>query len=333
MKVTPTGVLVTSAPPETEPWFAARRDGITGTDLPRILGYSTFGNALSVWLDKRGELPDNPPGEPAYWGQILEDPIARRWAELNNMKVRRVGVLAHAGDGWMRASLDRLVTGCPYGRCGLEVKNRNAYVTGRYRDGVPDDIAAQVLWGLRVTGLDHMHVAVLIGGNDLRTFRIDRDPEVEEYLVKQARVVWDAVQEGVPPTVDPDGDGVLLDLLNRLYADREGERDLDPSEADPWVGLYRVGHRTEADGKRLKKRAVTGLVQLIDDGDAARLDDRPLFTYRRSSDSVSVTADDVRRMLRDDPDLHALLTERDYLTTRRGTRRFHPQAALTEETP
>ena len=108
--VTPTGVLITDAAPETEEWFAARREGITGTDLPKILGLSKYGNALAVWQDKRGEWTDDA-GEAARWGQLLEEPVAEEWAERNDTIVERIGVVANVEYPWMRASLDRVITG------------------------------------------------------------------------------------------------------------------------------------------------------------------------------------------------------------------------------
>ncbi|RYZ27995.1 MAG: hypothetical protein EOP01_07020, partial [Propionibacteriaceae bacterium] len=108
----PAGVLLTPAEPESELWFAQRRGGITATDLPKILGFSDYGNALSVWLDKRGELAWDEAGEAARWGTLLEDVVAREWARRREVKVRRIGVLRNADDPWMRASLDRVVTGC-----------------------------------------------------------------------------------------------------------------------------------------------------------------------------------------------------------------------------
>ena len=311
--LTPTGMLVTDAPPESPNWFAARAAGITGTDLPKILGYSRYGNALSVWMQKRGELDDEA-GEAARWGQVLEDPVAQVWAQENEATVQPVGVLQHSEHGWRRASLDRLVTGCPDGPCGLEVKTRSAYVADRWHDGVPDDVLAQVLWGLLVTGLDHMHVAALIGGQRLQSYRVDRDPVIEQYLIDAASPVWQAVQDGTPPDVHPDADGVLLSLLDRLYTDRAGERELDPERAEPWLAQYADGNDLERQGRKLKAEAKAGLVQLLDDGDTGLIDEVPVLTYKRPTPGVEITSDSLRELQTAQPDFYQALVDEGFIT-------------------
>lgn len=317
--VTPTGVIVTDADPETPEWFAARRGGITGTDLPKILGITKYGNALSVWLDKRGELDDSA-GEAARWGQLLEDPVALEWAHRHRVMVAPVGVIRHVDEQWIRASLDRVVHRCPDDRnrpassCGLEVKTRSAFKAADWRDGVPDDVLAQTTWGLVATGFDHMHVAALIGGQQLRSFRVDRDEVLAGYLLEQARPVWAAVEDGTPPSAAPDAEGVLLDLLDRLYQKREGDRELDPGETGEWLALYADGHELETRGKRLKTQAKTALVQLLDDGDTGLIHGAPAFTYKAPDPGFTVTAADLRALQKDDPTEFSALVERGLIT-------------------
>jgi putative phage-type endonuclease len=314
--VTPTGVLITEAAPETPEWFAARREGITGTDLPKILGLSKYGNALSVWLDKRGELSDEA-GEAARWGQILEDPVAQEWAHRRDAKVTPVGVLAHRDHPWLRASLDRLLVACPDGdeQCGLEIKTRSAFVSDQWRDGMPDSVLAQVAWGRLVSGLHHMHVAALIGGQRLVAFRYDRDEVLEQYLIDQARPVWEAVEQGIPPETRPDSEGVLLDLLDQLYRSREGDREIPVDEAERWLAQYADGGDLERQGKALKTEAKTALVQLLGDGATGCVDDVPLFTYKPDPAKDTVTADNLRALKNADPDQYAALRESGLITT------------------
>jgi putative phage-type endonuclease len=332
---TPTGRLVTDAAPKTDEWFAARREGITGTDLPKILGLTKYGNALSVWLDKRGELTGDA-GEAALWGQILEDPVAQEWARRHDAEVERVGVIANAERPWIRASLDRLVTPgtCPDGdvgrsRCGLEIKTRSAFKSNVFRSEVPDDVLAQTEWGLLTTGLHHMHVAVLIGGQELRSFRVDRDEKVEEYLLQAAEPVWQAVLEGIPPEAHPDAEGVLLDLLNELYSKRAGDRELDPEKARPWVDQYAEGAEVEKRGKALKEQAKAALVQLIDDGDAGVIDGAPVFTYRTPEPGEAFTAANLRKLCTDQPEIYEALRADGYITTTRPGPRFAMKETTT----
>lgn len=323
--VTPEGVLVYVGEPLTDAWFRVRRGGITGTDLPKILGLSKYGTALSVWLSKRGEASDSA-GEAAEWGHLLEDVVAQEWARRNDTRVTTVGIIANAWDDWMRASLDRLVVVCPdtgeENVCGLEVKTRSAYKRGSFKDGEPDDVLAQVSWGLRVTGLDHMHLAVLIGGQELLSFRVDRDAELEQYLYDAAVPVWASVVAGDPPEVHPDAEGVLLADLNRLYNFRDGAVAL-PHEAETWIAAYRTANGQEYAAKKVKEEAKSALVQMLAGGNVGTLDDAPAFTYVAPEPKFTITADDLREFEVTNPELYVALIEDGVITQTSPGPRFN----------
>lgn len=321
--VTPKGVLVYDGEPHTDDWFRVRREGITGTDLPKILGLSKYGNSLAVWRDKRGELDDSA-GEAAFWGTVLEDPVAQEWARRHGSTVNPVGVIANADRPWIRASLDRLVESCPDGNgpCGLEVKTRSAYKAGSWREEVPDDTLAQVEWGLIATGLAHMHVAVLIGGQRFLAYRVDPDPTLQAFLVEQAEPVWQAVVEGNPPEVSADSDGVLLAQLNDMYRNRAGDVELPP-EAAAHLDVYRNALATERETKKDKEGAKAELVRLLGDGETGLLFEQPAFTYRAPDPRDTVTADDLALLRADNPDLYEALREEGLITQTNPGPRFN----------
>jgi putative phage-type endonuclease len=344
--ITPTGWLATNALPGTPTWFATRRRGITGTDLAKLLGRSQYGTALGVWRDKRGEAPDDQAREAAKWGNILEDPVAQEWAKMRGTKVGRVGVLGNTGQRWMLASLDRIVRTCPDdplkgldpanvpgGMCGLEIKTRNAYKAAEFGgDEVPDDVLAQVQWGLSVTGFDHMHVAVLIGGQKLVQFRVDHDPKLAQYLIEAARPIWECVEQGVPPTVHPDSDGVLLQELLDMFRDREGDRELPPEEAEGFLASYGAAHLREKAAAEEKVEAKTGLVQLLGDGEVGLLDGVPVFTYRKSPDKTyEVTADNLRALQAKYPNTYASLLREKFITLKANNPTFRLKKRATTE--
>jgi len=275
-RVTPTGILVSTAASETAEWFAVRRDGITATDIPKILGLSQYGNARTVYENKLGHLADDEAGEPARWGTLLEDVVAREWASRTQNPVRRVGIVANAARPWIRASCDRRLVGQ---NAALEVKTRSAYVAGAWRDGIPDDVLAQVAWQRIATGFHRIHVACLIGGQRLIDFLYEQDADVERYVMEQAEKVWQHVQDGVPPHVEPDQ--LLLDMLNRLYPDRSGDRDLtsDSQVVDLHRAQLDTARRQRAAAEKAETAAKAALVQLLGDGQVALVDGEFAYAY------------------------------------------------------
>lgn len=282
--VTPTGVALGWHEPESPEWFEQRRDGVSATDLPKLLGLTKWGNPLSVFLDKRGELPRDEAGEAAQWGQLLEDVVAEEWARRAGVVVSRVGVLANVDHPWQRASLDRLVHGCPDapdGLCAVEVKTRSAYVADRWRDDVPDDVYAQVAWQVVVTGLPHVHVVALLGGQRLTAHRYDPDPGVQAQCLAAAEEFRGHLTSGVPPVVEPDA--LLLDLLDRLHPERVGTVEVPGDlrdEARRLVEVRRAALRSKTEADAVADTAKAGLVQLLGDAEAATVDGVELFRYR-----------------------------------------------------
>lgn len=233
--VTPTGVLIMTADEirDREAWLAERRRGIGSSDVPAILDLDdAYVTALHVWHDKRGDDVDTA-GEPALWGTLLEDVVAQEWCRRNRSVIEPVGLVAKQGEEWKRASLDRLVRECPLDPnrrevCALEVKTRSAYKANRWHADVPDDVLAQTTWQRHVTGLHHIHVAVLIGGNDYRQGVIHSDPAVEAYIVPPVTAFWEiAVGQGIAPQPNLAKAGRLIELDEQLHPDRVGEIGLE----------------------------------------------------------------------------------------------------------
>jgi putative phage-type endonuclease len=289
-RVFPLAEIVTTADPGSPEWFAARRGGITATDVVAVLGLSGHANTLSVWHDKRGELPDDDAGEAALWGHLLEDPVAREWARRRGVRLHRVGVAARRDASWMRASVDRKVLGCPLkrlGPCIVEIKTRSAFTRGQWRDGVPDDVLAQVIWQLLVTGAEHAHVAVLVGGQQLLdppAIRVADEIEVAELIQSEALAAWEAVVDGRPPEVD--AGAALLSLLDRLHPARDGAHEVPVDDLDDTATAlagYVAAGDAERDAKAAKEAAKARLVQRLGPAETAvhPVTAQPLWTYRR----------------------------------------------------
>ena len=191
-RVTPTGRLILPADADRAAWLTARRSGIGSSDIAAILGISRYGNALSVYHDKTGGLPlESDDSEPALWGRAFEETVAREWARRNRSVVQRVGLLANVEHPHEMCTLDRRVLECPLAdgreKCAVEIKCRDKMKASQFRAGVADDVLVQTLWQAIVCGFDHVHAAVLIGGNDYRQYVIRVRDHAQ--LVEDLRVV------------------------------------------------------------------------------------------------------------------------------------------------
>lgn len=284
-KITPTGNLLLSIDAPRAEWLAARREGITATDIPAILGLNKYKTAIDVWTEKVAPGPNdfNPQigeGEAALWGIVLEDVVAKTWAEHAGLKVRRIGIIAHEDHSWQRASLDRLVLDCPDGRCGLEVKTRSGYVGESWDRAIPDDVKAQVRWQLHVSGLDHIHVIALIGGQRLVEHRVNARQIKPAELLEAAEIVWNAVQTGQPPQLP---ETMWTDeYLEALNPDRSGELEVTDDViqlVEEYTDILSVTRDLEAEKAELK----TKLIGALGEHETATRGGRIVYSYKAST--------------------------------------------------
>lgn len=290
-RVTPTARLVLPADADRDAWLTARRRGIGSSDIAAMLGLSAYGNELTVYYDKRGELPlESDDSEPAYWGRDGEEGVARRWAASNRTFGRRVGLVANIDRPWQMCTLDRRVPQCPVisgEQCALEVKVRHQMKAPMWRRGCPDDVLAQALHQADVCGFSHMHVAVRIGSCDYRQFTV-RVAEHEQLVLDlraAAAELWQRIVDGRPPVLGADADpGPLLDLYRRLHPERSGvvhiDRDDDAQDALSDY-LDAVSDKAEAEARR--KRAQARLYAALGAAEMAVLGDRPAYSIEQRS--------------------------------------------------
>lgn len=311
------------APPDLgrEQWLELRRSGVGGSDIGAIAGFSRYATPFALWLDKRGELPPEQDERLERLGRIglrIESFIAELFAEETGLTVRKVGTLARPERPWVRVNLDRAVEGCPDGPCLLEIKNRSAYLVKDWDEQVPDDTECQVHWGLLVTGWSHAHVAVLIGGNDFRHYRVERDQQLLDHLLMIGEVFWNRVLTDDPPSVGfSETDTKLLSLL---YADPDPDSQIeaDPGEIDFLLKRRATGAELVGQGERIVDTVNNRLRQIAGDACVVTCNGKPAYTWK----AVTTTRLDAKAVRREMPEIFE-----KFAKTTTGRRLYVPEGA------
>jgi len=204
-----------------------RPHGIGGTDIAAVLGLSPYRTALEVWTRLVRCVEHNlDDGLHLRFGRHAESFVAGEYE-------RATGLMTHTHDGplfhpehrFMFGHVDRLVTKPGAGTAFeggrvltdrlLECKTASAYSRHEWgdegTDRVPRAYLLQCAWYLSITGCQIADLAVLLGNNDFRVYRIERDTELEGLLQSHARRFWlDHVLPMVPPRPVTAGDAALL---------------------------------------------------------------------------------------------------------------------------
>ena len=300
---------------------------ISATEIPAIAGISRFGDEWTVYAKKFGIGEPEPPTEEMIWGIELQPTIARVFGKRMDVPVewfdRRVWSRTRP---WQCCTPDALILTDP--KQVLECKTTSAHKAGDWDreasdgDGAPDDYVAQVTWQLSTLELDVGWIAVLIGGNDFRTYRIERDPALERILLEAGEDYFlRHVMGGEEPAIG--GSDRARNYLRKRYP-REREK-LRPAtlEETEWLGQYAelrgLLHQGEVRRTELENQITLAI------GDAEGLEwERGRFTWKRTKDRRFV---DWKALAEDQLALHSEEEKkafRDrYTRIENGYRRIH----------
>lgn len=204
-----------------------RPHGIGGTDISAILGLSPYKTPVQLWAEKVGlTCTESAEGIQLRFGQHLEPFVATEYERVTGLHTIEPGSpLFHAEHSFMFASVDRLVTtsnsvpaildGRVVADRILECKTSSVFGSGGWGEVGTDQVPAQYLlqcaWYLAVANLERADIAVLIGNNDFRIYRIRRDHRLEKIMLDSAMHFWDRnVIAQVPPDIKTVNDAHLL---------------------------------------------------------------------------------------------------------------------------
>lgn len=302
-------------------WLAIRKQGIGSSDAAAAVGLNPYQSPLELWLVKThrdGGLPKVDPNDetsPMYWGTLLEHIVAAHYTKRTGNKVRRINAILQHPDpdkAWMLANIDREVIGADDVQI-LECKTAGINGARLWRDGVPEYVQIQVQHQLAVTGKAAADVAVLLGGQELRIHRIERDEALIARLVELERQFWRYVETDTPPPAD--GSDSADAALRCLYpedhgqsVDFTGDSKLSATFAD-WMAVREVIAANEAMEAQLKQTLQQAM------GDATKaLFETGSVTWKKAKDSLGL---DVARLLKDQPGL-----AQQYALPKPGSRRF-----------
>ena len=312
--------LVSTKNLERDDWLEVRRTGIGSSDAAAAIGLNPYQSQLELWMQKTGKgdlLPAIDPNDdtsPMFWGTMLEPIVAAHYTKRKGNKVRRVNaVLQHPEHPWMLANVDREVVGAPDVQI-LECKTAGIHGARLWRDGVPEYVQLQVMHQLAVTGHRAADVAVLIGGQELRVFRIERDEALIARLITLENQFWDMVQQGIAPAGD--GSDSSDKALRSLFPASAGEQ-VDLSEDEELNATFEelLQVRTDLDTVQKREARLRQRIQMhMGEASRALFASGGSVTWKRSQDGQAFNTSEFVQA-------HPTLARR-FMSPKPGSRRF-----------
>ena len=245
-------------------WLKGRQSGIGGSEIAAIVGLNQYKTPMQIWESKVNPVVDEETSQPAYWGTVLEDVVAKEYALRTGRKVQRLTKqMMHPDFSFAIANIDRAVinpdiAGRVFWKDGklttdriLECKTANGFMAKQWgevgSDQVPDSYLIQCQWYMGVTGASICDLAVLIGGQDFRIYTILRDDDLINDLLIQGAAFWELVQSRTEPdpvnypeavkkwaNSDPSlsvqADDLLIDDLEKIQSIKAQIKELEAQE-------------------------------------------------------------------------------------------------------
>lgn len=198
---------------------------IGGSDMPIIMGLSSYKTPYQLYLEKTGISESSDQTEVQYWGHVIEPVIINEFAKRNDVQVKSCATIHHQEHDFLRANLDGFI---PELNAVLEVKCSSFFMKDTWGDEgsdyIPMTYLVQVAFYCAVANADCAYIAVLIGGNEYRQYKYTRDADIEKLIMDAAIEFWDRIETLSPPEPTDESD------VRTKYAAPEPDKCVSVSE-------------------------------------------------------------------------------------------------------
>jgi putative phage-type endonuclease len=193
----------------TEHQIQERLDYICGSDAAVICGVSPWGNVVQLWQEKTRQIfPEDISDKPYIKAGNFLEPAVRAWFEdETGLKVTLdKSLIVHPTIPYLAGNID--------GRVGTDAIFEAK--TASHDEGwgqtnnnqIPDHYLLQISHYMMVADVKKAHIAVLIRGNDFRYYTIERNPKLEEMMLRKYKEFWKCVTKNIAP-IPSNGEEVL----------------------------------------------------------------------------------------------------------------------------
>jgi putative phage-type endonuclease len=271
-------------------WLASRAQSLGASEAAAALGVCPYTTPVELWQRKTGKAPGREESEAMRWGTLLEPAILDEYQRRTGVTViGRQMFMRHPEHPWMTATLDGLT---PSGRL-VEVKTTSAWSRGfgdEDSDELPDHYRIQLHQQFAVTGTDRADLVVLVGGQKLRIYPVERDEQLVRVVVRCALGFWRCVESGSPPAWGR----VTAETLAVLHPGCEGTIELGEDVAAD-VQAVDDNAYTERRHEKVREEAKLRVLAAMGDAQFGRLPDgrvvkRYLKEYPQTTRTVTTKA-------------------------------------------
>lgn len=203
-------------------WHELRAKRIGGSDIGAIIGVNPYKSIVDVYVDKT-EGSNFKGNELTHWGHMLEGTILKEFSNKHKELIVYEVPYSVVND-FLIANLDGVLKDKETGDYGvLEIKTTSLWNKKDWEDDViPQYYYAQVQHYLMLTGYKFAYIAVLIGGQQYKEFKIERSEEDINLIRNKATEFYqENLLKKIPPM--PDGSDAYMKHLKKKALEIESD--------------------------------------------------------------------------------------------------------------
>lgn len=262
-----------------EEWLRYRRQGIGGSDVAAIMGFSPFCTKRDLYYDKLGIKPAMEEEE-SNWvakevGHRLEDLVAEIFSKKTGLTVFPIRkMFRHPLYPFMLADVDFFIE-FPDGSLGiLECKTTNYNCQDKWEnDSVPINYEYQGRHYMSVMNISKMYFACLYGNNENEFIirYMERDLELEEEFIAEEEFFWkEQVEKKAEPPYNEKPD-LVLESIRKHY----GPADKDADEVKlsqkhltsirNYMELKQKKSQIDSESRKLEERMKESYMEIVEE--------------------------------------------------------------------
>jgi len=265
-----------------------RSQGVGASEVAAIIGMDPRRDRFSVYASKLGLIKRDAPNQRQLRGHYFERGIAMAYADRTGRQVEWFDeTVAHPDRSWQVCTPDAWVLENRRKIGGMDSKTvawDQRHTWGEDMDTVPAHIICQCQWSCSATDLPWWDVAACFGLDDIRIYRVDRDPKIEAVLIEEVDRFWrENVLARVPPPIGGNEDA--QEYLRQAFPKNREPLRSATEEEDALVRQY-ITAKAELDVAECKKDELANQLKLAI-GDAEGIQARAgRATWRKDKDST-----------------------------------------------
>ena len=256
-----------------------RRGGVGGSDMPIIMGLSSYKTPYHLFLEKTGVITQTEDmTQVQYWGQLLEPVIRDEYIKRNGVNVVARNNVVHSDYDFMRGNVDGFIEDT---NSVLEIKTSSAWMADQWgesgTDTIPMSYLIQVAHYCIVLNAKDAKIAVLIGGNDYREYTYKRHAVLEQKIIDAATSFWQSVLGDVPPPAQ------TIEDLSKMYQSKPDVKVQADEKALRAVKQIRRYDKTIKRLEEVKNQYKFEVIEFMQGADClVDSEGVPLLTYREA---------------------------------------------------